>query len=210
MQLPGQRDPWTYCVSPTRLHCRRGRILPTLAKAWHTPGIHGNSASPDNRGAGFVGNLMTAGYTPVPHDLKAVAFGESRTNAPISAYLDRYEGVAHGRRVVYYSDAWHRPRRVGHLTSWEYDEEGWMTFLQSCLDLVAPGGLLGMQVQIAIQPIVRRLRAAQDRDDSRGRRMVRTLLEHAPIDHLPPDLQELAAERATPAPAPTPKRARKG
>ena len=213
MPLPGQRDAWTYCVSPTRLHCIDGLILPTLAKAWHTPGANGNSASPDSRGQGFISNLMGVGYVAVPHDLPAVAFGEDRKTAPVSTYLDRYEGVSHGRGVVYYSEAWRRPKRIGHLVSWEFDREGWLAFLGDCLALVCPDGLVQMQIDLAMQPLVRRLRAAQDREDSRGRRMVATLLDNAPIDHLPADLLDLAAEhseaKAAKAKAPT-KRARKG
>jgi hypothetical protein len=196
MPLPGQRDPWTYCVSPTRLHCIEGRILPTLAKAWHTPGSNGNSASPDSRGQGFVANLMAVGYTAVPHDIAAVAFGEDRANAQVSTYLDRYEGVSDGRKVVYYSEAWKRPRRIGHLVNWEIDRDGWLDFLQSCLDLVCPDGLIQVQVDLALEPTLRRLRAAQDREDSRGRRMMATLLRHAPTEHLPPDLADLAIEQA--------------
>ena len=117
--------------------------------------------------------------------------------------------------MVYYSEAWRRPKRIGHLVSWEADREGWLKFLGDCLALVSPNGLVQMQIDLAMQPLVRRLRAAQDREDSRGRRMVATLLDNAPIDHLPPDLLDLAhahleakAEKAKTST--TTKRARKG
>lgn len=205
LPLPGQRDAWTYCVSPTRLHCIEGQILPTLAKAWHTPGANGNSASPDSRGQGFIANLMGAGYVAVPHDIPATAFGADRKDSPVSTYLDRYEGVSMGRRVVYYSEAWRRPQRIGHLVSWEYDRPGWLAFLQSCLNLVSPDGLVQVQIDLAVAPLVRQIRAAQDREDSRGRRRLGLLLKNAPMEHLPADLADIAAEYAEAA-APRPAR----
>lgn len=197
LRLPRQRDAWTYCVSPTRLFCVDGQILPELAKAWHTPGIQGNPAG-TNRGQGFVGNMIAQGYQPVPHDLPCQAFGAPRAGSPVSTYLDRYEGVSRGRRVVYYSDAWHRPRQLGHLTSWEHDRAGWLDFLERCLALVSPDGLVDLQVQLAVAPVLRRVRAAQDRDDARGRRMLAQLLSHLPAEHVPDDLRHLVASEQKP------------
>jgi hypothetical protein len=203
LRLPGQRDAWTYCVSPTRLFCLDGLILPELAKAWHTPGIQGNPPG-TNRGQGFVGNMIANGYQPVPHDMACEAFGQSRAGSPVSTYLDRYEGVSGGRGVVYYSDAWHRPRQLGHLTSWEHDRDGWKAFLARCLDIVSPNGLVDLQVQLAVAPVLRRIRAAQDRDDARGRRMLLQLLSHLPAEHVPSDLADLVEESQ-----PKPKTARR-
>jgi hypothetical protein len=204
LQLPGSRDAWTYCVSPTRLQCFEGEILPELAKAWHTPGANGNAPG-RGQGQGFVSNLMAVGFTPVPHDIDATAFGASRGDAPLSAYLDRHVGVSGGRGVVYHSDAWHRPKQLGHLVSWEFDREGWKAFLRDCLALVSPDGLVDMQVEIAVAPVLRRIRAAQDRDDARGRRMLASLVSHLPPDHVPEDLRD---ELEVPA-KPTRKRVRK-
>ena len=203
LQLPGPRDPWTYCVSPTRLMCLDGEILPELAKAWHTPGANGNAGG-RGQGQGFVSNLMGAGFTPVPHDIETTAFGESRAGAPLSAYLDRYEGMSRGRPVVYHADAWHRPKQPGHLVSWERDREGWKGFLRQCLALVSPDGLVDMQVELAVAPVLRRIQAAQDRDDARGQRMLTALLSHLPPEHVPADLRDQVEP-----PKPARKRARK-
>ena len=201
LQLPGSRDAWTYCVSPTRLQCMDGEILPELAKAWHTPGMNGNGAGA-GQGQGFVSNLMAAGYTPIPHDLDCVAFGESRAGAALSSYLDRHEGISAGQPVVYHSDAWHRPKQLGHLTSWDFDREGWKAFLRQCLAIVSPDGLVDMQVQIAVNPVLRRIRAAQDREDARGRRMLSQLVNHLPVEFIPADLVEAAMADATAKPTP--------
>lgn len=211
LRLPGQRDAWTYCVSPTKLQCVSGRILPELAKAWHTPGINGNPAG-TNRGAGFISNLVAIGFQPVPHDLDCVAFGESRAGSPVSTYLDRHVGIdGDRRRVVYYSDAWTRPKRIGHLVRWERDHAGWLDFLDQCLALVCPTGELEpLQIELAMEPVIRRIRTAQDREDSRGRRMVDALLAQVPHEHLPPDLADLAAERAEQAKGKTKTKSRKG
>ncbi len=196
LQLPGNREAWTYCVSPTRLHCVDGEILPELAKAWHTPGMNGNGAG-RGQGQGFVSNLMAVGYTPVPHDIACEAFGASRAGASLSSYLDRHEGISSGRPVVYHSDAWHRPKQLGHLTSWEFDREGWKVFLRQCLALVSPEGLVELQVQIAVNPVLRRIRAAEDRDDARGRRMLAQLVSHLPPEFVPADLMEAAEATST-------------
>ena len=203
LQLPGSRDPWTYCVSPTRLMCIDGEVLPELAKAWHTPGSNGNAAGV-GQGQGFVSNLMGVGFVPVPHDIECSAFGDSRAGAPLSAYLDRYEGVSRGRPVVYHADAWHRPKQLGHLVSWEHDREGWKDFLRRCLALVSPDGLIDMQVEMAVAPVLRRIQAAQDRDDARGQRMLAALLAHLPPEHIPVDLRDEVEP-----PKPARKRARK-
>lgn len=208
LRLPGNRDAWTYCVSPTRLHCIDGEILPELSKAWHTPGCNGNGAGP-GQGQGFVSNLMGVGFTPVPHDIEAVAFGESRSNAALSSYLDRYEGISQGQHVVYHSDAWHRPKQLGHLVSWDFDREGWKAFLRSCLALVAPEGLVDLQVRIAVDPVIRRIRAAQDREDARGRRILSQLVANLPPEHIPADLVESASVNTADAAESTPKAPRK-
>ena len=148
---------------------------------------------------------MAVGFTPIPHDIETTAFGVSRADAPLSAYLDRHEGISAGRGVVYHSDAWHRPKQLGHLVSWDFDREGWKAFLRDCLRLVCPDGLVDMQVEIAVSPILRRIRAAQDRDDARGLRMLASLIANLPPDYVPEDLRD---EVEVPA-KPTRKRVRK-
>jgi len=138
--------------------------------------------------------MIANGYQPVPHDLPCEAFGQSRAGSPVSTYLDRYQGVSGGRGVVYYSDAWHRPKQLGHITNWEHDREGWKAFLAQCLEIVSPNGLVDLQVQLAVRPILRRVRAAQDRGDARGNRMLRQLLCHLPPEHVPSELLDLVAE----------------
>lgn len=198
LPLPGQRDPWTYMASPTKLRCYRGVILPALAKAWHTPGLHGNGRD-WGRGEGYQSNMMGIGFVSVPHDMTCTAFGAVRVNPEVSAYLDRYQGVAQGRGVTYYSDAWHRPRRIGHLVAWDFDESGWMAFLGECLRTVHPGDLDPVQIEIATAPLITSIRSAQDRSDERGRRTVVELLAHLPPEHTPDDL---AALRPATTPAP--------
>jgi hypothetical protein len=193
LRLPKHRDAWTFCVSPTKLQCIDGEILPELSKAWHTPGMNGNGAG-RGQGQGFVSNLMGEGFVPVPHDIDCEAFGESRAGAPLSAYLDRHQGVSRGRSVVYHSDAWERPYQLGNATDWKRDHEGWKAFLRKCLAIVSPDGLVDLQVRIAVDPLVRRIRAAQDRDDARGRRMLVKMFSNLPAEHCPDDL--LAAREA--------------
>jgi hypothetical protein len=142
---------------------------------------------------------MQLGFVAVPHVMDCVAFGAPRVNPEVSAYLDRYQGVAQGRAVTYYSDAWHRPRRIGHLVAWDFDEAGWMAFLAQCLKLVTPGELDPVQVEIATLPLISAIRAAQDRSDERGKRTVTELLGHLPPEHTPDDL---AALRPATTPAP--------
>jgi len=149
LKLPKHRDAWTWCVSPTKLMCVDGEILPELTKAWHTPGMNGNGAG-RGQGQGFVSNLMAEGMVPIPHDIECEAFGESRAGAPLSAYIDRYEGVCRGRRVVYHSEAWERPYQLGNATDWQRDHEGKKAFLRKCLAMVSPDGLVELQVRLAV------------------------------------------------------------
>lgn len=190
LPLPRARDRWTYMVNAGKLHCVRGEIVPSLAKAWHTPGLNGNGAAL-GRGEGYMASMVADGWTAIPHNFDCVAFGESRASAPLSAYLDRYEGVAQGRGVVYHSDAWSRPRRIGHLVTWDRDHDGWADFLRRCLALVTPGDLDPMQIAIAVEPLAAGIRGLLDRDDARGRRLLAQHLTHMPTEHCPPDLVEV-------------------
>lgn len=191
MLLPGPRDAWTWCVSPTALQCDHGAIVPRLAKAWHTPGLGGNGREL-GRGEGFVAALRDRfGYLPVPHDIECVAYGETRTVAAPSTYLDRYDGVdVKGRPCVYYTDAWHRPRRLGATTVWDWDADGWRDFLGRCLRLVTPGELDPVQVQIATEPLIRSIRRLLDRKDERAASTMELYLAHLPPDLAPPDLRK--------------------
>lgn len=192
--LRGNRDAWTYCASPTELMCAGGKIVPWLAKAWHTPGLNGNGRSL-NTGDGFIAALTTKGMREIPHEIECVAFGEVRTveDYPYSTYIVRHE--AGGK--VWHGDAWHRPRSVGVLTVWDFDAEGWFDFLERCLAYVWPGEdgqpaeLDPVQVEIATLSAIRAIRSGRDRQDPRGQRAVLGNLRNLPKEHAPPDILPL-------------------
>ena len=189
--VPGSCDAWTWCVSPVALQCHTGRIVPRLAKAWHTPGLGGNGRDL-GRGEGFVASLRDRyGYQPVPHDIECVAFGESRTEPAPSTYLDRYEGVTvNDLPCVYHTDAWHRPRVLGNLTIWDWDAAGWLDFLGRCLRIVTPGDLDPVQIELAMAPLIRSIRRLLDRKDERAAGALEQHLAHLPAEHAPADLQK--------------------
>lgn len=192
--LPRHRDRWTYMASPTVLHCIRGKIVPRLAKAWHTPGQGGNGMS-YGTGAGYVTGLTQWGYVAVPHNIAVDAFGKSRASAPLSTYLDRHVGAtASGQPVVYHCDAWQRPESIGHLTHWTQDHDGRLAFLVQVRGIIAPSGLLDMQVRLATEPLIKHIRRMMDRSDPASKRETLTALLNLPLEHAPPDLKGLAEE----------------
>ena len=193
LRLREGRGPYTWMISAARLGCRHGRIVPMVVPAWHAPGIGANVRG--DHGAGYIGQLRRQGYVEIPHDrLPCVAFGASRAGAKHSTYLERYEGVgADGRPVTQWVDAWQRPQQIGHLVVWETDDEGRDEFLAAALRDLACGGrdLTSAQVQLAIRPILARIRAEADRDTARSRRLIATMAGHLPAEHTPPDIRRL-------------------
>jgi hypothetical protein len=176
-----------------RLICRHGKVLPRLAKAWHTPGMNGNGKDPNGHGQGFVASLQDRGWAHIPHDLECEAFGVRRTRSsvPHSTYLDRYEQATREGfpPVVYWADAWHRPRVLGSRTVWDFDETGWLDFLGRCLAFISPGELDPAQIAVAVEPLVSACRALADRPDVRGKRALRDHLRHLPPASVPEDLR---------------------
>lgn len=185
--LPPSRGLWTYMISGAHLVCRHGRILPALAKAWHDDGYAGNVIG--GRGQSLVTQGQIAGYHSIPHDRPAVAFGVQRQPYP-STYIAEYRGVDQkGRPVTHYTDAWRRPQSIGHLTTWELDSDGYDDWLEGCLEIVSPDGLLPVQIDLAIGPVLHNARRLLDRDDQRGKRLLREQVLHLPADLVPDDLQ---------------------
>jgi len=191
LRLPRARGPWTYLVSPTKLGCWRGKIIPHLAKASHEPGFCGNGRA-HGHGEGMVAYMQTQGFTAIPHDMPGLsAFGTPRGGGQ-SYYLDRWEGLdSTGRPVVYWSEAWFRPRSLGRVIGWETDEEGWLDFLGRCLRLVSPV-LDQIQIDLACQPRISQIRSLLDRPDSpRRKRLIDAHLQDLPREHTPEDLAEM-------------------
>jgi hypothetical protein len=177
-------------ISPSRLVCRRGQIVPVPAKAWFEAGFAGNVQG--GRGESMIAHLQMQGYVQIPHDRPAVAFG-TRTLGPESTYLSRYEGIGpDGKHCIRWCDAWERPRGLGSLTLWDRDDEGRDAWLAECLALVSPGGLAPVQVQIAVQPLIRTAHVLMDRlHTPRGKRLLLAQLAHIPDEHLPDDLRAI-------------------
>lgn len=188
LTVPKGQDLWTWMVSPTSLHCYQGEIVPMLAKAWFTAGLGGNGRIAN--GHGFQAMLQGHGYQPIPHNFPAVAFGEDRSTAELSTYLDRHEGVSQGSMVVYHCDAWHRPRRLGAMTMWDFDAPGWKAWLVSVRDELI-GELHPSQVDMAVAPLARAIRRLSERDDKRAARGLREHLAHMPRQYCPDDLVSL-------------------
>jgi hypothetical protein len=175
------------------LICMDGRIVPRLAKAWHTPGLNGNDKGPGH-GDGFLMTLSKSGWKPVPHGMTCVAFGTERTD-----YLSRWQGrVGESSSIVdYWTDAWHRPRQIGHLTRWEFDAEGWRDFLSRCLEVVWTGDLDPLQIELATAPVIRTLRSCLGRESIPARQAVAACCRNLPEEHVPADLLEVyRAQRA--------------
>jgi len=187
-----REEPYTLFVSPSQLMCKFGRIVGRLSKALHTPGQNGNGKATGDTGAGAY--LMTQGMTRVPHDFECVAFGKARVigGNVQSTYLDSYVSTdISGNRIRRWVDAWHRPVQLGHLTEWEFDEDGYCDFLERCLKIVTPGKISDLQIRIATKSLIKQIEGLTDRDDARSRRMLAVCLLH-----LPPDLAPKKAKKA--------------
>lgn len=195
LRLPGPRGPWTWCLSPAKLCCRHGRILPVAASAWFDDGFSTNQAG--GRGNGLIGDLARHGFTtPIPHRRPAIAFGQSTVPSP-STYLRKWTGMdgsRSGESVLYtcvrYTDAWTRYESLGHLTQKEEDRDGRDDWLEGCLELIAPGGLSDFQIRLATEPVIRKCLSLLDRgrEDARGRRVLHQTVLHLPPAQVPPEL----------------------
>lgn len=193
LRLPGGRGPWTYLISPAKLACRDGAIVPLPAKAWHEPGLNGNGKNP-GRGEGFVLRMQSQGFIAIPHDFPASAFGAQRSVDPISTYLDRYEGIdAMGRPCVYYTDAWERPESLGHLIHWKRDKVGRDAFLVAALmALTGINVLSAVQIQIATTPLIDSIRSLFRARGLDAARHLGERIAHLPPGHIPPDVARIA------------------
>lgn len=189
---PG-RGPWTWCISPARLGCRNGQIVPLPVPAYHAAGLSANVRG-DN-GAGYVGQLTRQGYKAVPHDrLPCVAFDASREGAPDSTYLHRWEGRdIGGGTVERWSDAWSRPIQFGHQVIWEQDAAGRDAFLVQCLiDLCNDGQpLSAIQIRMATEPLIDRIRAEAGNEAPAARKVVRQLAQHLPRANYTPEVVDI-------------------
>lgn len=194
LRLAGGRGPFTIMVTPAKLGCRFGRIVPLHVCAMHDPGI-GSNVKGDN-GAGFIHDLTTQGYVAIPHNfVPCVAFGESRVGSEPSYYLRKHEGYdGEGRSVEMFTDAWMRPRQLGHLTTWENDREGRDTFLIEALRRLVMGGrdLEPIQVEIATMPLIRRILDEARMDTAHARQMIREMVVHLPPEHMPDSIKDIA------------------
>lgn len=194
LRLPGYRGPWTYAISPAKLGCRNGQIVPLAAKAWHEPGLNGNAPGP-NHGEGFLMTLRRQGYVEIPHDTPARAFGADRVGVQDSTYLDRYTGIdAHGRHTVYWCDAWERPEPFGHLVHWRRDPDGRDQWLHDQLLRISGGALSDLQISLATEPLIASIRGLYRAHGSKASVRIKEQIAHLPPAHVPPDLQAIASE----------------
>tara|TARA_R110000751_G_scaffold94923_2_gene185332 strand:- start:562 stop:1275 length:714 start_codon:yes stop_codon:yes gene_type:complete len=196
--LDESRGPWTMMLHPGRVTCRSGLIVPMAAKAWHQTGISMNRAG--GNGLGFQTQLIqNDGYIAIPHDRPVEAFGVSITEARPSTYLKAWRGVDKaGRAMTKYTNAWEKPEQHGTAVYWDSDEAGRDAWLAEAIELIAPDGLTDRHIRAAVEPIVRRCYALQDRQDPRGRRLLLLQVRHLPADHVPYDLADLYAEATQP------------
>lgn len=198
LRLARAQGPWTYMANPAKLGCFRGRIVPLLCKAWHEPGLNGNGRQP-GRGEGFIARMQPDGWTVIPHDTPAVAFGAAREGCAVSTYLDRYEGqLPSGAPVVYYSEAWARPQSLGSYVHWVRDDDGRAEWLAGLLAVIGYAELLPVQVEMATQPLIRGVQKLanrkQFRDDGLAQRNVATMIRHLPEEYRPTALRTVLTQ----------------
>jgi len=188
------RGPWTWMASRSALTTYRGQIVPDLAKALHEQGTNGNPPAP-NDGRGMSAWMERDGWLRIPYDLPGlVAFGVQRDLVPglMCRYLDRHSGKNRsGQAVETWTDAWTRPKRLGALTIWERDDEGWQAFLARVLALIQDGQPLAPeQVQIALAGRLRAIQGTLDKPEGHARtRRLREHAAHLPIEYHPPELR---------------------
>jgi hypothetical protein len=172
-------------AAPDQLHCSLGKIVPMMSKAWHTPGLNGNGDHTAVRGLGAETKMQAQGFTKIPQDFECIAFGERRIG-----YLDRWEQRRNDGLpgIVYWSDAWHRPRALGQRVVWDFDADGWADFLQRVLEYISPGKIDPAQIEIATTPLIQACRGLLGRDDGLGKRQLHEHLRQLPREYAPPDL----------------------
>ena len=182
---PG-RGPFTWMVSPAKLGCHHGQIVPLLATAWHAPGLSGNRRG--DLGRGYQSQLEMEGYIPIPHNWGAdsLAFGVSRTGAADSTYLQRWSGVTiYGAPAVQWTHAWKQPQQLGHRVDWITDDAGRIAFMRRALIELANDGreLSDLQIRIAVEPLQRRIVSESIHDSGHARKVVRQCALHLPREH---------------------------
>ena len=190
-------DPRTYMINPGALQCRNGRIVPKVAHAMWTAGLCGNGKTM-GRGEGMRLQLQGLGYTEIPHDFPAVAFGAQRVPGPgvVSSYLDEHQARTSlgraGRAVKHYTDCWTRPERLGHMVDWVKDHEGRDSFLSEALIQIGNKGraLTDTQIRIATTPILRKLGQLLSTDTAHSRRIFLQTVAHVPDEYLTNEFRE--------------------
>ncbi len=195
--VPRPSDPFTYMINPGALQCRNGRIVPKVAHAMWTPGLCGNGKAM-GRGEGMRLQLQGLGYTEIPHDFPAVAFGAQRVPGPgvVSSYIDEHQARTSlgrgGRLVKHYTDCWTRPERLGHLVDWVRDDEGRDAFLAEALIQLGNKGrpLTETQIKIATTPILRKLGQLLSTDTAHSRRIFLQTVAHLPDEYMTHEFRE--------------------
>ena len=182
---PG-RGPFTWMVSPAKLGCHHGKIVPLMATAWHAPGLSGNRRG--DLGRGYQSQLEMEGYVAIPHNWGAdsLAFGVPRTGAADSTYLQRWNGVTiYGSPAVQWTHAWKQPQQLGHRVDWVSDDAGRIAFMQRALIELANEGreLSDLQIRIAVEPLQRRIVSESIHDSGHARMVVRQCAVHLPREH---------------------------
>jgi len=192
IHVPRENLPWTYCASPIAVQCLRGRIVPRMAKASMVPGLNGNGRHVDG-GKGYLAELDSRGYVRIPHTFECIAFGEVRAPGSVedSTYLTRHRGQHAGHEVDYWTDAWVRPRLLGPMTRWDRDPEGWADFLGRVMELIHPGEIDPAQIEIAVDPLLRRAHQVMHAETPHSRLVLTQLLTHIPAEYVPDDLSDL-------------------
>jgi hypothetical protein len=182
---PG-RGPFTWMVSPAKLGCHHGKIVPLMATAWHAPGLSGNRRG--DLGRGYQSQLEMEGYVAIPHNWGAdsLAVGVPRTGAADSTYLQRWNGVTiYGAPAVQWTHAWKQPQQLGHRVDWVSDDAGRIAFMQRALIELANEGreLSDLQIRIAVEPLQRRIVSESIHDSGHARMVVRQCAVHLPREH---------------------------
>ena len=197
LRVPARRGPWTFCVSPVAVRCYRGQILPRLYKAYHESGLNGNGRH-KGKGEGAIAAKEANGWIRVPHEIPCVAFGENRPgSAPLeSTYLTRHRGRLGKATVDYFTTAWRRPRSIGPMTSWAFDPDGWQDFLARAWKIAWPDELDQVQIELAVNPLLRRFESAVSSNSIPSRQVVEAVLTHLPPEYDTPQIAELRAKRA--------------
>lgn len=131
-----------FWVSPSEAQLLGKKVVPLPVKVRLRPGLDGttNNGDPSLAQARQAGKY---GRIKVPDDFVVKAWGEERTG-----YVD----ILDGTRGPIYVSCWERPRRVGMMTVWDFDKDGWADFCERCLSLIG-GEIDPVIVDGVIEPI---------------------------------------------------------